>query len=150
MNTSVSIVQGPVGRGAAAAVLVGVLLVVSGCALRSADSSGLFEPYRTDLPQGNYLTQEMVDQIKPGMTREQVKFALGAPLLAPVFRTDRWDYVFRYQRANGSSELRSVLVTFKDDKVAQVRVTGTLPANANSGDPALPGYRPPVAPEPGK
>lgn len=150
MNTSLSIVQGPVGRGVAAAALVAVLLVVSGCALRSAGSSGLFEPYRTDLPQGNYLTQEMVDQIKPGMTREQVKFALGSPLLAPVFRTDRWDYVFRYQRANGTSELRSVLVVFKDDKVAQVRVAGTLPADANSGDPALPGYRPPAAPEAGK
>lgn len=150
MNTSLSIVQGPVGRGVAAAALVAVLLVVSGCALRSASSSGLFEPYRTDLPQGNYLTQEMVDQIKPGMTREQVKFALGSPLLAPVFRTDRWDYVFRYQRANGTSELRSVLVVFKDDKVAQVRVAGTLPADANSGDPALPGYRPPAAPEAGK
>ncbi|MCL4746364.1 MAG: outer membrane protein assembly factor BamE [Burkholderiaceae bacterium] len=121
-----------------------------GCASRPADRSGLFEPYRTDLPQGNYLTQEMIDQVRSGMTREQVKFALGSPLLTPVFRTDRWDYVFRYQRANGTSELRRVVVRFGDDKVVSVQAADTLPANAESDDPALPGYRAPAHAEPNK
>ena len=146
MTTSQLSQQTTALRAVAVAVLVAALAAISACAPRSASRSGLFEPYRTDLPQGNYLTQAMVDQVKPGMTREQVKFALGAPLLTPVFRTDRWDYVFRYQRANGSSELRRVTVRFEDDKVTEVRAVDDLPASAESGDPALPGYRAPQQP----
>ena len=88
MTTLHSIQQTTALRALAATLAVATLVGVSACAPRSASRSGLFEPYRTDLPQGNYLTQAMVDQVKPGMTREQVKFALGAPLLTPVFRTD--------------------------------------------------------------
>ncbi len=134
----------------AAAVLTAIVLALPACASRPADRSGLFEPYRTDLPQGNYLTQEMIDQVKTGMTREQVKFALGSALLTPVFRADRWDYVFRYQRANGTSELRRVVVRFGDDRVASIDVLDTLPANAEADDPALPGYTPPAKAEAGK
>jgi outer membrane protein assembly factor BamE len=55
-----------------------------------------FNAYKIDIQQGNVLTQEMVAQLKPGQTREQVRFILGTPLLADIFHQQRWDYVYRY------------------------------------------------------
>src|SRR5690606_36030097 len=116
--------------------------VAGGCAQRDPNRSGLLQPYRTDLPQGNYLTQQTLDQVKEGMTREQVRFALGTPLLRHVFHPDRWDYVFRYQFPNGRAELRRATIAFPDDRVAAIEAE-SLPAKEDPADPALPGYRPP-------
>ena len=97
------------GLGRAGAALLAVL-ALAGCTSTDKSRSGLLEPYRFDLPQGNYVTQDLLDQIKVGMTREQVRFALGSPLLVNGFRPDRWNYVFRYQHANGSADLRRVVM----------------------------------------
>ena len=51
---------------------------------------GVFSPYRVDIPQGNFVTEEMLVQLKEGMTRDQVKFVLGTPLIADIFHADRW------------------------------------------------------------
>jgi len=125
------------------AAALAAALAASGCAQRDPNRSGLLEPYRTDLPQGNYLTQQTLDQVKEGMTREQVRFALGTPLLRHVFHPDRWDYVFRYQFPNGRSELRRATIVFRDDRVAAIEAEA-LPAKEDPADPALPGYRPPA------
>jgi outer membrane protein assembly factor BamE len=53
--------------------------------------------------QGNFVTQEMVAQLKPGLSREQVRFILGSPLVADMFHADRWDYVYRYQQGHGEA-----------------------------------------------
>ena len=92
-------------------------------------------------PQGNYITREMLNQVQPGMTRLQVRAALGSPLLTPVFQTDRWDYVFRYQRPNREFEQRRVVIRFKEDRVAAVEVDGDLPEREDPNDPAMPGAR---------
>jgi len=60
-------------------------------------------PYRIDVRQGNFVTQEMVAQLKPGLTRDQVRFILGSPLVADMFHVDRWDYVYRFRPARCSS-----------------------------------------------
>ncbi len=130
----------PLRRLPLLALLVTATLV-GGCAARDPNRSGLLEPYRTDLPQGNYLTQQTVDQVKEGMTREQVRFVLGTPLLRHIFHPDRWDYVFRYQFPNGNAESRKVTILFRDDRVASIQ-TDPLPAREDPSDPALPGYRP--------
>jgi outer membrane protein assembly factor BamE len=127
-----------------AAALVLAASLAAGCAARDPNRSGLLEPYRTDLPQGNYLTQQTVDQVKEGMTREQVRFLLGTPLLRHVFHPDRWDYVFRYRFPNGNAESRKVTVQFRDDRVVSIRAD-ELPAREDPSDPALPGYRPSAA-----
>lgn len=77
----------------------------------------VFSPYRPDIQQGNFVSQEMLDQLKPGMTREQVLFVLGTPLLADVFHANRWDYPFYLARGNGELTTSRVTVYFKDDKV---------------------------------
>jgi outer membrane protein assembly factor BamE len=77
----------------------------------------LFSPYRPDIQQGNFVSQEMLAQLKVGQTREQVKFILGTPLLTDVFHANRWDYPFYLARGNGELTKARVTVFFKDDKV---------------------------------
>lgn len=87
----------------------------------------VFTPYRPDIQQGNFVSQEMLDQLKAGMTRDQVKFVLGTPLLTDVFHGDRWDYPFYLARGNGELTTSRVTVFFKDDKLDRID-GGNLPS----------------------
>lgn len=77
----------------------------------------IFTPYRPDIQQGNFVSQEMLAQLKVGQTRDQVRFILGTPLLTDIFHTDRWDYPFYLQRGDGELTTSRVTVYFKDDKL---------------------------------
>ena len=78
-------------------------------------------PYRIDVNQGNYLTQDMVAQLKPGQTREQVRFILGSPLIVDAFHGgDRWDYLYRFQPGVGQVQTRRLVVFFTDGKLTRV------------------------------
>jgi outer membrane protein assembly factor BamE len=83
--------------------------------------------YRMTVQQGNILNEDNVDQLQPGMTRRQVQYLLGTPLLTDFFNTDRWDYVYTIQRGHQSMESRKLTVIFQDD--ALVRVEGDLKPN---------------------
>jgi outer membrane protein assembly factor BamE len=78
-------------------------------------------PYRIEIQQGNFIDQDMVSKLKPGMTREQVRFVLGTPLVSDIFHADRWDYVFT-RRPQGTDEVqkRRLSVFFKDGRLARV------------------------------
>ncbi len=69
-------------------------------------------PYRPDVQQGNVVTQDMVEQLRPGMTEDQVRFLLGTPMLRDIFHQDRWDYPYYLQRGDGSTQLRKLTVFF--------------------------------------
>jgi len=76
----------------------------------------LFNEYKIDVQQGNVLSQEMVGQLKPGQTREQVRFLLGTPMIADIFHQQRWDYVYRYHNgATGQVESRQFSVYFNGE-----------------------------------
>jgi outer membrane protein assembly factor BamE len=77
----------------------------------------VISPYRPTIQQGNFISQEMLAQLKVDMTRDQVKFILGTPLLADVFHADEWDYPFRLAKGNGEITTSRVVVYFKDNKV---------------------------------
>lgn len=77
-------------------------------------------PYRIDVRQGNYVDQSMVAQLRRGMTRDQVRFVLGTPLIVDVFRDDRWDYVYLFQPGRGRPEQRVISVFFVDDLLDRV------------------------------
>ncbi|RMG27455.1 MAG: outer membrane protein assembly factor BamE, partial [Gammaproteobacteria bacterium] len=57
--------------------------------------------YRIDIQQGNVVTQEQIDQLRPGMTREQVRYLLGTPLVQDTFHPERWDYVYYFKPGRG-------------------------------------------------
>jgi len=77
-------------------------------------------PYRIDIQQGNYVSQEMVSQLKPGMTKEQVRFILGTPMVTDIFHSDRWDYVYWRETPRGDRERRNLTVQFEQGQLARV------------------------------
>jgi outer membrane protein assembly factor BamE len=92
-----------------------LLLVAASSALIAACSykPSFINEYKIDVQQGNVLTQEMVAQLKPGQTREQVRFLLGTPMVTDIFHQQRWDYVYRYQSGQtGEVESRRFAVFF--------------------------------------
>ena len=98
-----------------------VLLPLAACSnVQMPDVASAITPYRIDIRQGNYITQEMVAQLKPGMTRDQVRFILGTPLVADIFHADRWDYIYRFKPGRGEVQQRRFTVFFEDQKLVLV------------------------------
>lgn len=78
--------------------------------------------YRVDVQQGNLLDDTDVEAVKTGMTRSQVRFLLGTPVVEDAFHQDRWDYVYYFRRGRSRrEEKRWLIVTFKEDKVEGIR-----------------------------
>jgi len=77
--------------------------------------------YRINIQQGNFLDQAAVDQVKPGMTRSQVRYLLGTPMVADPFNKERWDYIYYLKKGRTSHvDSRRVTVYFDGDKVARL------------------------------
>ncbi len=96
------------------AMIVLLSAVVAGC---SGDRWGF--PYRKPVQQGNWVTKEQVSLLKPGMTREQVKFALGSPTLTSVLHANRWDYPYYFRHGNGTIEERLLTIYFENNALAR-------------------------------
>jgi len=75
--------------------------------------------YKLDVNQGNYITQDQVDRLKVGQSQQQVRMALGTPLLIDPFHANRWDYLYLFERQGRVLEQRQFTVYFVDDKVAR-------------------------------
>lgn len=113
-------------RTAGVAFVLAVAL--GGCAQNSAVTKAIddyipiitqFGVYKLDINQGNYLSQDMVDRLKEGQTKAQVRATLGTPLITSAFRDNRWDYVYEFRRAGRVREHRQFTVYFKDDLLAR-------------------------------
>ncbi len=93
--------------------------------------------YKIDVQQGNVLTQDMVSQLRPGLTKDQVRFILGTPMLMDMFHASRWDYVYRLQKGStGEVEMRKFSLFF-DAKDTLARVSGDVsPAQAGEASAA--------------
>ena len=77
--------------------------------------------YRIDIQQGNLLDDDDVVQIEVGMTRSQVQFLLGTPMVADSFHRDRWDYAYYFRRGRSPDLVqRWVVVHFENDRVSRV------------------------------
>jgi outer membrane protein assembly factor BamE len=94
-------------------------VLVAACS-NAPQVTSYLSPYRIDVRQGNFVTQEMVAQLKPGLTREQVRFILGSPLVTDMFHADRWDYLYRLQPGRGETQQRHLAVFFQDGKLTRV------------------------------
>jgi outer membrane protein assembly factor BamE len=90
-------------------VCVSLALLASGCV------------YRINIQQGNFLDQAAVEQVKPGMTRSQVRYLLGTPMVADPFNKERWDYIYYLKKGRTRHvDSRRVTVYFDGEKVARL------------------------------
>ena len=105
-------------------------------ALAACSSTRLPGAHKIDVQQGNLVTQEMVDQLKPGMSKRQVTFVMGTPMISDVFHADRWDYVYTMQPGGGQIEQRHVTLYFAED--ALTRVEGDYQPRPNAAESAAP------------
>jgi outer membrane protein assembly factor BamE len=127
----------PTGRGAVscaahripAAVLLAATALLGGCAsLQSSDGFlSRITPYKVEVVQGNVVTREQAAQVRPGMTRAQVRDILGSPLITSAFHGDRWDYVFTIRRVGAEPQQRRVLALFEGDRLKTLDTGGELP-----------------------
>jgi outer membrane protein assembly factor BamE len=105
------------------------LMSITGCSsldswqrsLQTSESFlGVVTPYRVEIVQGNVLTKEQLESVKVGMSRAQVRNALGSPLLTDIFHADRWDYMFTIKRQGTEPQRRSVVAIFEGDKLKSI------------------------------
>lgn len=111
-------------------LLIICALLVAGCT--RVPLLSVFAPHKIDIQQGNYITQDMVAKLKPGMTRSQVRFLLGTPLITDPFHADRWDYVYVMQKGGEITEFRRMILLFQEDKLSRIEgdVVAASPGNA--------------------
>lgn len=76
--------------------------------------------YRMTVQQGNIITEKMVDALQTGMTKVQVRYLLGTPLLMDMFHTDRWDYTYTIRRGHNPMEIKRLTIWFQDDAVTRI------------------------------
>ncbi len=93
----------------AIAILLLLSAATTGCAI-----------YKPEIIQGNVVNQTMIDQLRPGMTREQVRFIMGTPQLADPFRSDRWDYVAFSHNSPRERSHYTVSLFFEDDRLSHI------------------------------
>ena len=111
----------PASNTAARAIALIAALALSACV------------YRMDVQQGNLLDAEDVDQVEVGMTRSQVRFLLGTPMVTDPFDKDRWDYVYSLRRGHERKVTkRHLVVWFEGDKVARIEEPLPVPRPASA------------------
>lgn len=96
-------------------ILLALLCVSCGTALPT------IKPYKLDVQQGNVVTSKMLLQLRPGMTKSQVRFIMGTPLIQDSFHGNRWDYVYQMREAGKIKEQRRVILDFENELLKSVR-----------------------------
>jgi outer membrane protein assembly factor BamE len=118
-----------------------IAILVAGALSACSSVPRLVTEYKIDVQQGNVLTQEMVSQLRPGLSKDQVRFILGTPMLVDMFHADRWDYVYRLRKGKtGEVETRK-FSTFFDADGKLLRVAGDVIAAQSGEDAAVPESR---------
>ena len=102
-----------------------ILIFISLCLLCACSRSydgGFNAPllHKIDIQQGNVVDQEMLDQLKPGMDKKQVKFIMGTAVLIDPFHNERWEYIYSFQEGGTVREQRHITLHFENDKLAYI------------------------------
>ncbi|MCB2261476.1 MAG: outer membrane protein assembly factor BamE [Candidatus Thiosymbion ectosymbiont of Robbea hypermnestra] len=113
-------------------LVIGATLVLAGCSVDKkhpqAGTSVLEKlpfVHKMTIEQGNVVTEEMVDRLQPGMTKSQVRFLLGTPMLIDLFHTNRWDYTYTLRRGHDEPVITRLTLLF-DHEDYLVRIQGDL------------------------
>jgi outer membrane protein assembly factor BamE len=107
-------------------LIASVALLFSGCGV----------VYKMEINQGNFVTQDMVDKLREGQTRQQVRFVLGTPVTESVFHPDRWDYNFSLERRGKPVTKHRLTVVFDGDKLKSWDVKDAPKSPMVDRDPA--------------
>lgn len=113
-------------------VLLALLCVSCGTALPS------IKPYKLDVQQGNVVTSKMLLQLRPGMTKSQVRFIMGTPLIQDSFHGNRWDYDYQMRESGKIKEQRRVILDFENDLLKSVRGDVIPAGSEQAGTPEAP------------
>lgn len=120
-------------RFAARLALVAMASALGACASvrdRLPDMpTGFISPYKIDIVQGNVVTREQAELLRPGMPSQQVRDILGTPLVSSVFHGNRWDYVFTFKRQGQEPQRRRLTVFFSNEVLERVEADA-LPSEA--------------------
>lgn len=112
--------------------LIFLLAFLAGC----GSTIPTVKPFKMDIQQGNVVTSKMLLQLRPGMTKSQVKFIMGSPLIVDSFHKNRWDYFYQLRQAGKIVEQRRVILDFENELLTKVRgdVVPQGTAGAATGD----------------
>ena len=122
----------PLRRTSSILAAAAALAFLAGCGSVDSTSRRIatsLTPYKIEVVQGNFVSREQVDALRPGMTREQVRQILGTPLVASLFHANRWDYVFTLKRQGVEPQQRRLTVFFKDEAMDHVE-GDTMPSES--------------------
>lgn len=100
-----------------------VFLLVAGCSFLPQI------PYMIDVQQGNVVSEEMLEKLKPGMTKSQVLFVMGSPLIVDTFRHNRWDYVYVLREKGDLVEKKRLTIFFENDTLVNMENYQSFPKN---------------------
>ena len=117
------------------ALLLASAVLAAGCAMPKMPKMPKFKiprVHKITVQQGNVITQEMVDQLKPGMTREQVAFIMGEPVVRNIFNQDRWDYIYTI-RVPGRFETEQRFTVFFENDALSSLAGDLAPSDATGG-----------------
>jgi outer membrane protein assembly factor BamE len=96
-------------------------LLLAACdSISLPDSVSLPTSYKMDIRQGNFVTAEMREKIKPGMSKSQVRYVLGTPMVSDVFHANRWDYVYRLEQKAQLVEQQRLTLYFENDNLTRI------------------------------
>lgn len=120
-------------------------LVFSACSSFDRASNAvahIVTPYQVEVVQGNFISQEQVAALRPGLSQQQVRMVLGTPLVDSVFHADRWDYVFTLRRKGLAQEPKRLSVFFEnglldriegDDMPSEIEFVQTIDSKRKLG-----------------
>ncbi|MDZ4098789.1 MAG: outer membrane protein assembly factor BamE [Methylophilaceae bacterium] len=118
-----------------------IIILLALLSVSCSSSLPSFKPFRMDIQQGNVVTSKMVMQLRPGMTKSQVRFIMGTPLIQDGFRSNRWDYFYQMRQEGKIIEQRRVILEFENEGLARVR-GDVIPAGDGQQELATPATTP--------
>jgi outer membrane protein assembly factor BamE len=92
---------------------------------------GHMTPYKMDIRQGNLITSEMRAKLQLGMSKQQVRYVMGTPLLADAFHENRWDYAYSLAQRGKPVEQQNMTLYFDHDNLIKID-DAAMPALTNS------------------
>ena len=97
-----------------------IKLLLLSMLLASCNSVPFLTPYKMDIRQGNFVIADMREKLKLGMSKQQVRYVMGTPMINDVFHSNRWDYVYRLERGSKVIEKQNLTLYFEGNNLTRI------------------------------